>query len=194
MTLALLAMPAHYLAPFRWKKPLFVAVSIAGLFLVAGPWASAIVLAIAAVFIGVCLPADPLGRPRRRLRRDGRGHRLVAAGLAAAGVPDDAWAIAASMLMFRMIMFLYELKHASGTESPLDADLLLLPAAELLLPAFPGGRLPDHAARVFRRRRPRDPAPRPGDDVPGDAPPPGVSPGLPADADLAGRACRGSRT
>ena len=31
------ALPAHYLAPYRWKKPLFVAVSIVGLFLVAGP-------------------------------------------------------------------------------------------------------------------------------------------------------------
>src|SRR6516162_7962835 len=31
-TVAAIALPAHYLAPYRWKKPLFVAVSIAGLF------------------------------------------------------------------------------------------------------------------------------------------------------------------
>ena len=41
--------------------------------------------------------------------------------LAAAGIPDDAWTIAASMLMFRMIIFLYELKHTRAPESPLDA-------------------------------------------------------------------------
>src|SRR6185437_4456977 len=33
----------------------------------------------------------------------------------------DAWTIAASMLMFRLILFLYELKHATAPESPLDA-------------------------------------------------------------------------
>ena len=70
-----------------------------------------------------------------------------------------------------------------GRESPLDTVSLLLPAAELLLPAFPGGRLPDHAARPLRRRRPRDAAPRAGDDVPGDAPPAGLPPGLPRVAD-----------
>ena len=36
VTLALLALPVHYLAPFRWKKPVFVAVSMAGLFWIFG--------------------------------------------------------------------------------------------------------------------------------------------------------------
>ena len=34
--LALLALPVHYLAPYRWKKPIFVAVSVLGLFWVFG--------------------------------------------------------------------------------------------------------------------------------------------------------------
>ncbi len=69
VTLALLAMPAHYLAPLRWKKPLFVAVSIAGLFLVAGPWASAIVMAVAAAFIGTCFLPLPWTARAAGLRR-----------------------------------------------------------------------------------------------------------------------------
>lgn len=36
VTLALVALPVHYMAPFRWKKPLFVAISILGLFCVSG--------------------------------------------------------------------------------------------------------------------------------------------------------------
>ena len=40
--LALLALPIHYLAPFRWKKPCFIAVSIAGLFWVGGGWTSVV--------------------------------------------------------------------------------------------------------------------------------------------------------
>src|SRR5262249_39263447 len=61
--------------------------------------------------------------------------------------------------------------------------LVLLPSAELLLPPLPRGGLPHPPARVLRRRRPRDPAPWPGDDVPGDAPPAGLPPDLPPDAD-----------
>ena len=95
------------------------------------------------------LPADPLDRPRRGLRRDGRRHRLLRRPRStAAGLPDHAWTIAASMFMFRMIIYLYELKHAKTPESPARHAQLLLPAAELLLPPFPGGRLPDHAARA----------------------------------------------
>ena len=74
VTLALLALPVHYLAPFRWKKPCFVVVSIAGLFWVGGAWTSAIVLAMAVVLIGVCYLPIPWVVRAGRLRRDGGGH------------------------------------------------------------------------------------------------------------------------
>ncbi|MGP0068520.1 MAG: hypothetical protein ACLQGP_33590, partial [Isosphaeraceae bacterium] len=121
VTLALLALPVHYLAPFRWKKPLFVAVSIAGLFWIAGAWATAIVLAIAAALIGVCyLPIPWLARAL--------ACAAIAAAMAlarpesaySAGIPDDVWPIVASMFMFRMIVYLYELKHARKRESLVD--------------------------------------------------------------------------
>ncbi|MGZ3397227.1 MAG: hypothetical protein ACXVB2_24210, partial [Isosphaeraceae bacterium] len=53
-TLALAALPVHYLAPYRWKKPLFLAVSVAGLFWVFGIEVAAVVLGLAALLIGVC--------------------------------------------------------------------------------------------------------------------------------------------
>ena len=53
-TLALGALPVHYLAPYRWKKPLFVAVSMGGLFWVFGSEVAAMVLGLAAVLIGIC--------------------------------------------------------------------------------------------------------------------------------------------
>ncbi len=59
------ALPVHYLAPYRWKKPLFVAVSIGGLFWVFGPTATAIVLGLSALLIGVCfLPISWAARAR----------------------------------------------------------------------------------------------------------------------------------
>jgi alginate O-acetyltransferase complex protein AlgI len=120
-TLALVAMPAHYLAPLRWKKPLFVGVSIAGLFLVAGFWASAIVLGVAAAFIGACYLPIPWIARAATCGAMAAAIAWARPALAAAGMPDDAWTIAASMLMFRMILFLYELKHAKAPESPIDA-------------------------------------------------------------------------
>ncbi len=62
-TLAFLALPVHYLAPFRFKKPLFLAISMVGLFTVFGPFLATIVLAFATVLIGVCfLPIRWSGR------------------------------------------------------------------------------------------------------------------------------------
>ncbi len=95
VTLALAALPVHYLLPFRWKKPLFVAVSIVGLVWVFGAgdggdrrWRSA------AVLIGVCYLPIALGGPRRDRRRGraGAGRRLPRPAWSPPAVPDDVWA------------------------------------------------------------------------------------------------------
>jgi alginate O-acetyltransferase complex protein AlgI len=120
VTLALLALPVHYLAPFRWKKPLFVAVSIAGLFWIAGASATAIVLAISAILIGVCyLPIPWLARAIS-CSVIAAVLALARPGSALAGIPDFVWPIVASMFMFRMIIYLYEIKHSKKRESLAD--------------------------------------------------------------------------
>src|SRR4051812_33113190 len=48
---ALAALPIHYALPYRWKKPCFVAVSIAGLAWVFGMVTAGYVLGMAAVLI-----------------------------------------------------------------------------------------------------------------------------------------------
>ena len=53
-TLALAALPVHYLAPYRWKKALFLAVSVTGLFWVFGTEVASVVLGLAALLIGIC--------------------------------------------------------------------------------------------------------------------------------------------
>ena len=148
VTLALLALPLHYLAPFRWKKPLFVAVSIAGLFWIAGAWAAAVVLAIAAVLIGVCyLPIPWLGRAA--------ACAAIAAALALAR-PESAsprhprLRLADRGLHVHVSNDYLSLRTQTCREAGVAGRhaRLFLPPAELLLPALPGGRLPDDAARV----------------------------------------------
>ena len=79
-TLAFLALPVHYLSPYRFKKPLFVAVSMAGLFWVFGGYLTAIVLAFATVLIGVCFLPIRWSARAAIDRGDRGGLRLGTAG------------------------------------------------------------------------------------------------------------------
>jgi alginate O-acetyltransferase complex protein AlgI len=123
LALAVLAagsLPLHYLAPYRWKKPLFLAVSIGGLLWVFGADVALIVLALSAVLIGVCyLP----------VRWSVRAAILATFALALAilrpesmltTIPSTVWPVLASTFMFRMIIYMYELKHAKRGETLLD--------------------------------------------------------------------------
>jgi alginate O-acetyltransferase complex protein AlgI len=116
------ALPIHYLAPYRWKKPLFVAASILGMILVVGFAAGARVLGLSAVLIGIAVAPIPW-RARAALItamavllavfRTRIGH-LVETG------PAGVVPVLASMFMFRMMIYLYELKHARTRESIVD--------------------------------------------------------------------------
>ena len=165
-TLVLAALPVHYLAPYRWKKPLFVAVSLAGLFWVFGTGGGRDRPGAGRRPDRGLLPAGLVDGPRRGPGRcwprpwpPRAARNLIAAGpvdgLAGPGddvhVPDDHLSVRA--------------EACAGPREPGRHAQLFLPAAELLLPAFPGRRLPDHAARLLRRRRPRHPAAGAADDA-----------------------------
>ncbi len=119
-TLAFLALPLHYLVPFRWKKNFFVGVSIVGLCWIFGIQVAAPVLICATILIGICL------LPIRWIARAAIVAAVAAvlafarAGSVHAVVPDGVWPIVASMFMFRIIIYLYELKHSKKPESLVD--------------------------------------------------------------------------
>lgn len=146
VTLALAALPIHYLAPYRWKKRVFLAASMAGLFLVFGAPAAAIVLALAAGLIGICfLPVSWTAR----------AVGLAVVGLALAGLrghaaegvlPTVVWPVLATMFMFRLLIFMYELKHARAPESLIDAASYFF-----LLPNYCFMHFPVVDYRTFQR-------------------------------------------
>lgn len=114
------ALPLHYLAPYRYKKPFFTAISIVGLGLVFGATTAAIVIAVSAVLIGVALA--PI---RWSIRVATIAALAVGAAIAqtrfASGSPlETVWPVLGSMFMFRMIIFLYEIKHSKKRESLVD--------------------------------------------------------------------------
>jgi alginate O-acetyltransferase complex protein AlgI len=119
VALALVALPAHYALPYRWKKPLFVAVSVAGLVEVFGTLTSAFVLGVAAVLIGVGVA--PVAWRLKAATVAALGIALACARpYSFAVVPDNLWPVLATVFMFRMMLYLYELKHAKKPETLLD--------------------------------------------------------------------------
>jgi alginate O-acetyltransferase complex protein AlgI len=132
------ALPIHYLLPFRFKKPFFIAASVVGLALVFGLSVTAIVLPVAVVLIGICyLPCSWLARAAMIgaisvLLALGRG-RVLGASLDT--LPPAVWPVLGSMFMFRMIIYLYELKHAKAREPLIDtiSYFFLLPNYAFLL-------------------------------------------------------------
>ena len=132
--IALLALPVHYALPYRWKKPFFVGVSVVGLAYVVGAPTALIVLAISALLIGICYLPVAWG-----VRAGLVAAVALACGLArnTAALPGNVWPMVGTIFMFRMIIYLYELKHAK-TREPLGDTLsyfFLLP--NFCFPLFP---------------------------------------------------------
>jgi D-alanyl-lipoteichoic acid acyltransferase DltB (MBOAT superfamily) len=110
----------HYWLPFRWKRPFYVLLSMGGAFAILTPATAALLLASglllfallraplsyrvrlsAVVVIGIVLLA-------------GRGRGLP--GL----IPDQFWPVFGAIFMFRMMVYVYDLKHAAGPPGLLD--------------------------------------------------------------------------
>src|SRR5262249_3221747 len=112
VTLTLAALPVHYLLPFRRKKPFFLLPSIPRLGWAFGPAAAAIVLAASAVLIGVCSLPIAWAARAAIVGALAAALALARAGSGAIALPESVWPVLGTMFMFRMVLYLYELKHA----------------------------------------------------------------------------------
>jgi D-alanyl-lipoteichoic acid acyltransferase DltB (MBOAT superfamily) len=121
LSLAAAVLPFHYTFHYRWKKLVFVGMSVAGLCWVIGLDYAAYILPIGAALISVCL-LPVAWRARVLLVAAVAGAAgLARAGLVARGVPEGVWTVLGSLFMFRLIVFLYEIKHATERPKLLDA-------------------------------------------------------------------------
>jgi alginate O-acetyltransferase complex protein AlgI len=146
VAIALAALPVHYALPYRLKKPAFVAISVLGLAWVCGGAVAAVVLPLALLLIGLCRCPLPWGTRVAAVGAAAAGLALARAGVVATPVPDAAWPVLGSMLMFRMVLYLYELKHAREPESFVDALCYFVPLPNCYFRLFP---VIDY--RAFRR-------------------------------------------
>ena len=130
-SLAWAALPVHYLLAYRWKKPFFLAVSVGGLLGVFGLGAGLAVAALAVGLIGVTRLPVRWGVRAGLVAAIGGGLGVARAYTGSAGAPwaEVVWPVLGSMMMFRMIVYLYEIKHVDRPEPIVDtlAYFFLLP-------------------------------------------------------------------
>jgi alginate O-acetyltransferase complex protein AlgI len=135
-SIALAALPVHYLLAYRWKKPFFLAVSVVGLFVVFGIIPGLAVTSLALAFISVCrLPVAWWARAGIvAITAIGLGIARMSTG-STWPLADVVWPVLGSMLMFRMILYLYEIKHVEEPEPLVDSlgYFFLLPNYAFLL-------------------------------------------------------------
>lgn len=144
--LTLVALPIHYLLPLRFKKPAFVAISAVGLIVAMGPAVAALVAPVALLIIGACfLPISWRGKAAI-IAAVAIALALARAFSSAMPTLEVSCAMLGSIFMFRMILYLYELKHATAPENPIDALTYFLMLPNFCFPLFP---VVDY--RTFRR-------------------------------------------
>ncbi|MEO6811727.1 MAG: hypothetical protein ABI353_21670, partial [Isosphaeraceae bacterium] len=122
-------------------------VSIVGLAWVFGLTTAALVLALASVLIGVCYLPLPWAARAALVGATAGALAIGRAGLI--GLPtmtDSVWPVLGTMFMFRMILYLYELKHAERPERLVDTL-----AYFFLLPNYCFLHFPVVDYRAFRR-------------------------------------------
>lgn len=119
-TIALAALPIHYLTPYRFKKLVLVVASVVGLFWVFGAEGASIVLGLSALLIGICFLPVPWRVRAVGLIILGVVFACLRAQTKVALAPGTVWPVLATMFMFRLMIYMYELKHARAPETLTD--------------------------------------------------------------------------
>jgi hypothetical protein len=136
----------HYYLPLAWRLPFFLVLSLAGIALVFGFAQGAWLIGLGLALIGIVhLPVSPAARVGLLLAAAGL-LALLRVGVAAVPWSPAVWPILGSMFMFRLAVYLYDVRHEKQAApwSQRLAYFFLLP--NVCFPLFP---VVDY--RTFRR-------------------------------------------
>jgi len=144
--LVVIGFAIHAALPLRQRLAFFVLLSLAGILLVFGPRGSLALVTIGAGLIAICHLPIAFGLRVALLLATGVALALMRAEALPSAVPGAVWPILGSMFMFRLVAYMYDLRHAR--EKP---ELRRTLAYFFLLPnvAFPLFPVVDYA--TFRR-------------------------------------------
>ncbi len=127
----------HYFLPFRYRRAFFLVVSLVAAVVTIGVLPAAWLVGIGLVLIGIChLPVPFRGRVALLVAL-AVVLSLLRAGLGVVPWPAAIWPLLGSMFMFRMVVYLYDLRYTPELASPVPtlAYFFLLP--NVCFPLFP---------------------------------------------------------
>jgi D-alanyl-lipoteichoic acid acyltransferase DltB (MBOAT superfamily) len=135
--LAFAGFAVHSFLPLRYRLPFFLALSLAGIALVLGVESGAWLVGIGLVLIGIChLPLPFVARIGLVLAL-----ASVLAAQRAQWLPapwsEAVWPILGSMFMFRLIVYLYDLRHEREAASPVRTLSYFFMLPNACFPLFP---------------------------------------------------------
>jgi hypothetical protein len=127
----------HYFLPSHYRLPFFLFISLTAIAGILGVVNSVWLIGICLGFIGIChLPVSYNTRVAILLVA---GAALVAlrAGWIQASWLDVIWPVLASMLMFRLIIYMYDLKHGKATPTLISTLSYFFLLPNVVFPFFP---------------------------------------------------------
>jgi D-alanyl-lipoteichoic acid acyltransferase DltB (MBOAT superfamily) len=135
--LTVVGFAVHHLVPAAWRQPFFVALSLTALVVILGTSNAAWLVALVGVFVAI-LHAPVSFRVRVALLLVAGGGLAALRGTGAATPWSSAlWPVLGSMLMFRLVVYVYDQRHARPPIRLREtlAYLFLLP--NVVFPLFP---------------------------------------------------------
>jgi len=136
--LTLAAFVLNHLLPLEYRLRFFVGASITGVLLVFGPGSGAWLLAIGLVLIGICHLPIPFRARVALLLAAGAGLAFLRIGGGFRAPWSSAiWPILGSMFMFRLIIYMYDLRHAKEPARPARTLSYFFLLPNVVFPLFP---------------------------------------------------------
>ena len=144
MVLSFAAFLAHHYLPMAWKMPFFAAVSVFATVAVvddisiltpSGPGPALVALGL--VLLAICHLPIPFAARVTLLLVSGVGLSLIRANYQWFPTLEGVWPVLASMFMFRVMIYMYDLKHQSTKFSPARGIAYFFMAPNACFPLFP---------------------------------------------------------
>jgi hypothetical protein len=108
-----------YWLPFRYKEPFLILLSLAGAYVLLGPAVASLLIAAGLLIFGIVRSGMEF-RWRILLLMAILAVCMYGRATGRFPVPADFWPVLGAMFMFRMIIYLYDIKHQTGPASLKD--------------------------------------------------------------------------
>ena len=111
-TLSFGGFAVHYWLPFRYKEWFWIALSLGGAFVLLEARSASVLIAIALAIYGIATAGVPYGARIAALAAIGV---LLTYGRATLGfgLPNQFWQVLGAIFMFRLAVYLYDIRHAT---------------------------------------------------------------------------------